>query len=181
MASILKVDKIRGTGLDSDTMSFDASGNITIPKNVTFTGTTTGAGKVLQVLQATDESQRTVTGTSYATWSNTLSVAVTPTASNSKFLVSFCSESYSALNAISLYLTIFRDSTDIGHSSGYGLARHYANASDISVGMNGVKLDSPNTASQITYTVRAKLASGSGPAYFNSQTIGTLTVIEIAA
>ena len=27
MASILKVDKIRGTGLDSDTMSFDGSGN----------------------------------------------------------------------------------------------------------------------------------------------------------
>jgi len=44
MASILKVDKIRGTGLDSDTISLDGSGNITIPKNVTFTGTTTGAG-----------------------------------------------------------------------------------------------------------------------------------------
>ena len=42
MASILKVDKIRGTGLDSDTMSFDGSGNITIPKNVTFSGTVSG-------------------------------------------------------------------------------------------------------------------------------------------
>ena len=44
MASILKVDKIRGTGLDSDTISLDGTGNITIPKNVTFTGTITGAG-----------------------------------------------------------------------------------------------------------------------------------------
>ena len=43
MASILKVDKIRGTGLDSDTMSFDGSGNITIPKNVTFSGTQSGS------------------------------------------------------------------------------------------------------------------------------------------
>lgn len=43
MASILKVDKIRGTGLDSDTMSFDGSGNITIPKNVTFNGTQSGS------------------------------------------------------------------------------------------------------------------------------------------
>ena len=42
MASILKVDKIRGTGLDSDTISLDGSGNITIPKNVTFSGTVTG-------------------------------------------------------------------------------------------------------------------------------------------
>tara|TARA_B110000444_G_C18487873_1_gene432152 strand:- start:57 stop:650 length:594 start_codon:yes stop_codon:yes gene_type:complete len=43
MASILKVDKIRGTGLDSDTISLDGTGNITIPKNVTFSGTVTGA------------------------------------------------------------------------------------------------------------------------------------------
>ena len=42
MASILKVDKIRGTGLDSDTMSFDGTGNITIPKNVAFSGTLSG-------------------------------------------------------------------------------------------------------------------------------------------
>ena len=42
MASILKVDKIRGTGLDSDTISLDGSGNITIPKNVTFSGTVSG-------------------------------------------------------------------------------------------------------------------------------------------
>lgn len=42
MASILKVDKIRGTGLDSDTISLDGTGNVTIPKNVTFSGTVTG-------------------------------------------------------------------------------------------------------------------------------------------
>jgi len=53
MASILKVDKIRGTGLDSDTISLDGSGNITIPKNVTFTGTTTGAGAMVKLLDAT--------------------------------------------------------------------------------------------------------------------------------
>ena len=162
-----------------------ASGStITVPTGkqliVTDEGGVRVPGTVLQVKQATDETQRSVNSTSYAMFSNTLSVAVTPKAASSKFLVSFCSESYSSLNAISLYLTIFRDSTDIGNSSGYGLARHYINTSDASFGMNGVKLDSPNTTSQITYTVRAKLASGSGPAYFHSQTVGTLTVIEIA-
>ena len=44
MASILKVDKIRGTGLDSDTISLDGSGNITFPKNITASGTTTFSG-----------------------------------------------------------------------------------------------------------------------------------------
>ena len=46
MASILIVDKIRVTGSDSDAISFDGSGNITIPKNVTFNGTG-GGTKIL--------------------------------------------------------------------------------------------------------------------------------------
>ena len=56
MASILKVDKIRGTGLDSDTISLDGSGNITIPKNVTFTGTTTGAADLVKISETTASS-----------------------------------------------------------------------------------------------------------------------------
>ena len=65
MASILKVDKIRGTGLDSDTISLDGSGNITIPKNVTFTGTTTGAGAMTKLYDqsATDVANVTVDST----------------------------------------------------------------------------------------------------------------------
>jgi len=137
-------------------------------------------GTILQVKQATDENQRTISGTSYATCSNTLSVDITPTATSSKFLVSFDTESYFATDNVSHYLTIYRDSTDIGNSSGYGLARGFSSSSDISMGMDGTILDSPNTTSQITYQVYAKLASGSGPAYFNSQTIGTLTVMEVA-
>ena len=137
-------------------------------------------GTILQVKQATDEQQRTISGTSYATCSNTLSVDITPTAASSKFLVSFDTESYFATDNVSHYLTIYRDSTDIGNSSGYGLARGFSSSSDISMGMDGTILDSPNTTSQITYQVYAKLASGSGPAYFNSQTIGTLTVMEVA-
>jgi len=48
MASILKVDKIRGTGLDSDTISLDGTGNITIPKNVTFSGSLTSSQALVQ-------------------------------------------------------------------------------------------------------------------------------------
>jgi len=137
------------------------------------------AGCIIQVLQATDEGQRTISSTSYATCSNTLSVDITPASASSKFLVSFDTESYFATDNVSHYLTIYRDSTDIGNSSGYGLARGFSSSSDISMGMDGTILDSPNTTSEITYQVYAKLASGSGPAYFNSQTIGTLTVLEI--
>ena len=60
MASILKVDKIRGTGLDSDTISLDGTGNITIPKNVTFSGTVAGASPVSVI----SNSNTAVTGAS---------------------------------------------------------------------------------------------------------------------
>ena len=43
MVSTLKVNKIQIPNSDSDIISLDASsGNITIPKNVTFSGTVTG-------------------------------------------------------------------------------------------------------------------------------------------
>ena len=44
MVSTLKVTKIQIPNSDSDVISLDASsGNITIPKNVTFSGTVSGA------------------------------------------------------------------------------------------------------------------------------------------
>jgi len=170
--STIRVNQIQDT---STNVAANISGGV-----VTFSNTPQGTGKILQVLQATDEGQRTITGTSYATCSNTLTVNITPVATSSKMLVSFATESYFATDNVSHYLTVYRDSTDIGNSSGYGLARGFSSSSDISMGMNGTILDSPNTTSQITYQVYAKLASGSGPAYFNSQTIGTLTVMEVA-
>ena len=53
MASILKVDSIRGTGQNSDTVTLDGSGNITIPKNVTFSGTVAGASPVSVISNST--------------------------------------------------------------------------------------------------------------------------------
>ena len=47
MASILKVDKIRVSGGDSDSITFDGSGNVTFHKTVT------GAGAMVKLLDAT--------------------------------------------------------------------------------------------------------------------------------
>ena len=52
MASILKVDSIRGTGGDSDSISFDGTGNITINKNLGGTSITVqGEGTATTNLQ----------------------------------------------------------------------------------------------------------------------------------
>ena len=54
MVSTLKVNKIQIPNSDSDVISLDAtSGNITIPKNVTFSGSVTGAGSMVKLLDAT--------------------------------------------------------------------------------------------------------------------------------
>ena len=52
MVSTLKVNKIQIPNSDSDVISLDASsGNITIPKNVTFSGTVTGDNNGMTLLQ----------------------------------------------------------------------------------------------------------------------------------
>ena len=48
MASILKVDKIRVTGNDSDSISFNNNGNITLNKNVTVNSGTLGSSITVQ-------------------------------------------------------------------------------------------------------------------------------------
>ena len=54
MVSTLKVNKIQIPNSDSDVMSFDAStGNVTIPKNVTFSGTVAGASPVSVISDST--------------------------------------------------------------------------------------------------------------------------------
>lgn len=54
MVSTLKVNKIQIPNSDSDIISLDASsGNITIPKNVTFSGTVTGDNNGMVLLQTT--------------------------------------------------------------------------------------------------------------------------------
>ena len=93
MASILKVDKIRGTGLDSDTISLDGTGNITIPKNVTFSGTSTfggsvsGAGKILQVTQATMGDRLALSTSGNFVKVTGLEASITPSSTSSKILV----------------------------------------------------------------------------------------------
>ena len=46
-----------------------------------------GGGKVLQVVNATDSTQRSMTGTTFLTGSNTLSLDITPSSTSSKIFL----------------------------------------------------------------------------------------------
>ena len=117
-------------------------------------------GKVLQVLTATDTTERTTTSSTFVTGSNTMLINITPSSTSSKiFLISTFSGRVQGGGAM---YTIYRDSTNIGATN--GITRVY-NAGDLYFNISMSILDAPSSTSQIAYQV-----------YFNCQNGGTATV-----
>jgi len=166
----------------ADTIKFSTGGveRMSITNSgVSGTGILTTGGKVLQIKSENFTSQfayNSSSGTSFV--ATNITVDITPTSASSKIYVRADFNIWKSGSSAQVNSTIYRDSTNLGGSF-YGFGEYAVNAA-YAVQWNMAYNDSPNTTSQITYTVRAKLSSGSGPAYFHSQTIGTLTVIEIA-
>ena len=136
------------------------------------------AGQVIQVVTATDSTQRETSSTTFVTASNTLSVSITPSsASNKIFVIVSTAAQYPYVECA---FTIFRDSTDIGAASSRGLM--YAGSSTGMVATSGAMsiLDSPSTTSAITYQVkfRSETAFGQSAINYNSSK-GSITVFEI--
>jgi hypothetical protein len=159
--SKIEVDAIEPQSGTSLTLG--ASGDtITIPSGATLTnsGTATGFGKVLQVITATDTTERTTISSSFVTGSNTMLINITPSSISSKiFLISTFSGRVQSGGAM---YTIYRDSTNIGVTN--GITRVY-NAGDLYFNISMSILDAPSSTSEIAYQV-----------YFNCQNGGTATV-----
>jgi len=136
-------------------------------------------GKVLQVVTATDSTERSTTSSSLVTASNTLSVDITPAATSSKVLVITTFNSGNSSGSDTRY-TIKRDSTDIGDTSEGIVATTHADANLMYATAAMSVLDSPSSTSALTYQVYLKAAGGTG--YINKGgTLGTITVMEIGA
>ena len=162
-----------------------ASGTtITVPTGKQIVGTDEGSvrvpGTVLQVKTATDTTQRTTTSSSFVAGSNTLSVSITPKSTSSKIFVTASLSYGSPSGTISFFPTIYRGSTNLGHSSnGFGnvfsgSSYHYAHAT-MQI------LDSPATTSATTYQVYFRIGSGSNAGRINNDgSTSTITVFEIA-
>jgi hypothetical protein len=186
MASILKVDTIQdqsGNNIineSSDTITIGASGDtINIPSGATITnsGTATGFGKVLQVLSATDSTQRTTSSSSFVTASNTLSVAITPSSASNKVLI-ICDCTYGQTGAGEQGLgTIFRDSTNLGTS--VGMMNSISDTGTIKTPGSMSFLDSPNSTSAITYQAYFRTAGGGSLEINKNGVQGSITAFEI--
>ena len=136
-------------------------------------------GKVLQVVTATDATERGTTSTSYVTASNTLSVSITPSSTSNKILVF----GHSTLNIVGAskvtYLTVYRGATNLASASGFA-NQFSADGGEYSSNAFSF-LDAPASTSALTYQVYIK-AESAGTAYINANgTTSAITVIEISA
>jgi hypothetical protein len=175
------------------TLTVGASGDtITIPSGATISnsGTATGFGKILQVVQGTHTAVKTVTATSYTT--SDLTAAITPTSTSNKVLVvanariSVFGDGSSSSGRVALF-ALFRGTvsdTKIMENQ-IGLSDRTASTSvNTTSYIPGVLtvLDSPSTTSSQTYTLGL---SGSGAADIQlgggSSELSTLTLMEVSA
>ena len=159
-----KLDPQSGTALE-----IGSSGDtVTFPSGVTVSG----AGKVLQVITATDSTQRSTTSTSFVTGSNTLSVSITPSSTSSKIYLICTTSGYTTSQA---RYTIYKGATNLGTAQGI-TDKQGGNWDSVAMSY----LDSPATTSATTYQVYFKSATA-GTSYLNNGNTASITAFEIGA
>ena len=117
-----------------------------------------GGGKIGQVITAVDTSARASTSTSFVTASSSATINITPSASSSKILI-ICSGNFHANDGNDGWCsTIYRASTNLGNgTSGLASGNSAPGVSGTNFPATMTILDSPNTASQVTYQLYVKL------------------------
>lgn len=154
----------------------DGSANQALVTNgsgvLSFAAVGASAGQVIQVLGATDTTERNTSSTSYTTASNTLSVTITPSSASNKIFIIASSRIYTEGNTANY--TLFKDSTNLANAVGMNQVDN-----GLSSTMCLSFLDSPATTSAITYQVYFKVGGG-GTAYLNPSAVrASITCFEI--
>jgi len=135
-----------------------------------------GGGKILQVVTANETANRSITSTSYVNSSNGLTVDITPSATSSKIFIAVSITKFKAPSGQAIFLTVYRDSSNIGGSSGLALNGGFNESIPASFSI----MDSPSSTSSLTYQVYAKTSGGTSE-YGDGSGISTITAFEIGA
>ena len=172
--SRLITNAIRNTGASADGITLDSSGNITVPGNLTVTGSS--PAKIIQVVAA-NENNLLQNPTSMTTF---FDLDVTPTSASSKFIVRM--SSFFTLGNNTEMQIICEDGTFTGgirefrnYHTDHG-ARIFATA-------EWFMDQSHSTGSAVTYAVKAHRTSGSDTAQLGSSGTSyksTMVVMEVA-
>jgi len=135
-----------------------------------------GGGKVLQVVSATDNTERTTTSATFGLNSSTLTVDITPASTSNKiYVVASFNQSTAANDGV---FTIFRDSTNLGsatHGLSYCLSQggYWYGGQTISV------FETAPSTSALTYQVRFRAGSGNTITLNEGPALGNITAWEI--
>ena len=155
--------------------------NLGTPSAVTLTNATFPAGHILQVKFNSTNSAVSTTSTSYV--STGMSLSITPSSSSSKIYI-LGSHVLRAPSSSNYQHNVKRNSTFIAptESRGFTQFRHAApSSSNVSASTQAfVYLDSPNTTSQVTYTVWHKSEGGNIAYYAIDNSYASLTLMEVA-
>jgi len=131
------------------------------------------AGQVIQVITATDSTERNTTSTSFVTASNTLSVSITPSSASNKIFV-ICTAQIGS--TASYAFTLYRGATNLGDANngmGYYGGNQDTTAAAISI------LDSPSTTSATTYQLYMRTTSSDYAVTLRGTRKHSLTAFEI--
>jgi hypothetical protein len=137
-----------------------------------------GGGKVLQVLSATDSTNRTTNSTSFTNNSSTLSISITPSSTSSKILIMMSIGAYKKAGGAH-FITVFRGSTNLAADNAGFIPN-----SDQNHNMSSaiVFLDSPSTTSATTYQFRHRSeSSGDSQNIHGLGGTSSLVLMEIGA
>jgi len=170
------------------------TGNVTADKflkvaSITGSGTTgvgqlsfadAGGGKVLQVKQANSGVSVATTSTSYVT--SGIAINITPVATSSKVLLTASIGGFYMLTNDDLYATIYKGSTNLGVGNASSLFYVHNDGGQNRYGNGSMEfLDSPNTASQVTYTIYFRTGNSQQVELNRPETGLFFTAIEIGA
>lgn len=182
-------------------LELNGTTGVSLVQNGVITDANLPAGSVLQVVSSSLTSTQAITGSSTWTDITSLSISITPTSSSSKFFI-IASVHVDGTN--NTWFRFMRNSTAIGIGDvsgsvsrvtlGNGFLGSYTGNANQVLSLSNSYLDSPATASAITYKIQgyANNGAGSGTAYINysndetnseaaGRPISSITVMEIAA
>jgi hypothetical protein len=185
LPTTIEVDTIEPQSGTSLTLG--ASGDtITIPSGATITnsGTATGFGKVLQVVNATFNTNVTSSSSTFA--DSGLSASITPSSASNKVLIfANLNGIYKTTNNTGISLKLVRGVTDIHNIESIGA---YTNDNgNVGVGSSSTSyLDTPSTTSSTTYKITFNSFNNNGTVNINANsvaggTVSTMTLMEIQA
>jgi hypothetical protein len=175
----MPLTKIQSLGITDGTIV-----NADINASAAIAGTKlSGAGKVLQVVNAFTQTQTTSTSGTYA--DTTLTASITPSSASNKVLILINQVIGKGNDNNYAELQLLRGATTIGGTPGLAGSVGYTGNSDynyIGTGFSCSFLDSPNTTSSTTYKTQFKRLGGGSTNVAVQQDGGAsyITLIEIA-